>query len=88
MLTEAESRKKFSQRIACQRGEHCWSQWGNFVPVIPRLTPASFTRDVPPNRPEPVLAFRYRYCECGATESEKWGDCSRTIHTSRPEPHT
>jgi hypothetical protein len=61
------------QAALCARDKHHWTAWGNFIPVPPVLMPRPIQGDVTPEY-QPVEAYRWRYCECGAAERETWAD--------------
>jgi len=64
----------------CARYGHHWTDWGPFIPVAWPAALVSATSSPPTN--EPIEAYRYRWCECGAGEQEAYAGGERETFSS------
>ena len=66
------------QKYLCHAGQHRWTEWTDYEPVWRPLEPVIAPPDAVPTD-QPVEAYRWRHCECGAREREAWADHKREI---------
>jgi hypothetical protein len=60
------------QAFRCHHGTHHWTGWSAYVPAPVTLAFMAFPTEPP--QPTPIEAYRWRYCECGASERQSFGD--------------
>lgn len=67
----ADSSRSLPQEVLCRNGQHYWGDWSPFRPAKKLPFASVFVTDVPP-RPAPIEAYRWRHCDCGASEGEAY----------------
>ena len=66
------NRHKRCMYTPCRGHTHEWSDWSMFVPAPLPCQPATCVPFEPSATPEPLEAYRWRHCDCGAAQSESW----------------